>query len=363
MAYLDYNAGAPVHELVIKRMTEALAVVGNPSSVHQFGRKARRLMEDARSQIANAVGATPGQVIFTSGGTEANALAMAQAERNARLISATEHPSVLAYGSDQLIRVDMHGRIDLEHMRAQLGQGGRNLVSFAASNNETGVIQPVIDAVELAHDFGAHVHVDAVQMLGKGPCSIAEWGADSISLSAHKIGGPKGIGALVIRDGYPIEPILKGGGQELRRRAGTENIPGVVGFAAAVEAMGQLGDWQTRAQSLRDRVEKTIQDFAPEAVIFGQSADRICNTSALAMPGVKAETQLMAFDLEGIAVSAGSACSSGKVSASPVLTAMGAEQELASETIRMSLGWGTKEEDLDRFIDVWKALYNRHRGV
>jgi len=359
MTYLDYNATAPVHDLVRERMMEALAVTGNPSSVHAYGRETRQLLEQARRKIASAVGATSGQVIFTSGGTEANALAYHQHERLKRLVSAVEHPS--GVDGDYVIAVDAQGRIDVSDLRQKLSENEISFVSIMAANNETGVIQDIIQCGEIAREFGARIHVDAVQMLCKGPTSIAEWDVDSISISAHKIGGPKGIGALIIRDGLPINPMIAGGGQELRRRGGTENLSAICGFAAALEAMEQLGDWQERAAQLRDYVEDEILKAASGSYIYGREARRICNTSAILMPGVKAETQLMAFDLAGIAVSAGSACSSGKVAASPVLKAMGASDANASATIRLSLGWCTTKEEVDHFLKSWLVLFDRTR--
>lgn len=340
-------------------MMEALAVTGNPSSVHAYGREARQLLEQARLKIASAVGATPGQVIFTSGGTEANALAYHQHEKSKRLVSAVEHPS--GVDGDHVMAVDAQGRVDVDSLRQKLKEYDISLVSIMAANNETGVIQDVIQYGDIAREFGAKIHVDAVQMLGKGPCSLAEWDVDSISISAHKIGGPKGVGALVIRDGLPIQPLIAGGGQELRRRGGTENLAAICGFAAAIEAMELLGNWQDKAAELRDYVEGEILKAAPSAYIYGREAERICNTSAILMPGVKAETQLMAFDLAGIAVSAGSACSSGKVAASPVLKAMGASDADASATIRLSLGWHTTKEEVDHFLKSWLALFDRTR--
>lgn len=360
MTYLDYNATAPVHELVRERMMQALSVTGNPSSVHGYGREARQLLEQSRRTIAAAVSATPGQVIFTSGGTEANALAYHQCPKSKRLVSAVEHPSGM--NGDLIISVDDQGRIDLEDLRQKLQTHDVDLVSIMAANNETGVLQDVIHCADIAREYGAKIHVDAVQMLGKGPCSIAEWDVDSISLSAHKIGGPKGVGALVIRDGLPVMPLISGGGQELRRRGGTENLASICGFAAAWEAMENLGNWQEKATELRDYLEGEILRLAPDAIIFGQAAPRLCNTTAVLMPGVKAETQLMAFDLAGIAVSAGSACSSGKVAASPVLQAMGVNDADAGATIRVSLGWHSSKEDIEHFLESWAALYNRTRS-
>jgi cysteine desulfurase len=360
MTYLDYNAGAPVHQKVREKMMEALELQGNPSSVHRYGREARQALEQARRTIANTVGATPGQVIFVSGGTEANALAYHQHAPEKRLVSAVEHPS--ATDGALQIAVTKQGCVDLADLQQKLKDHDVSLVSVMAANNETGVIQPIIECADIAREASAKFHVDAVQMLGKAPCSIAEWDADSISLSSHKIGGPKGIGALVIRDGLPITPLIAGGGQELRRRGGTENLPAIVGFATAVEVMSEMDGWQKEAANLRDYAEREIANVAPDARFFGQDTERLCNTSTICMPGVKAETQLMAYDLAGVAVSAGSACSSGKVAASPVLTAMGASDEEAASSIRMSLGWRNRKQDVDLFISAWVKLYQRTRA-
>lgn len=356
--YLDFNATAPAHDAVMEAVLHALRLSGNPSSVHSYGREARKCMEDARAVVADSLGVKPAQVIFTSGGTEANALALTQVQN--RLVSAIEHPSAVVYAQEgRVICARPDGRIDIQDLQEKLSAA--ELVCVMAANNETGVIQPIREIRDLCQAQDARLHVDAVQAFGRIDFRFDDWGADSIALSAHKIGGPKGVGALVIRDGLPITPHMLGGGQEVRRRGGTENLPGIAGFAAAVKAMQALGPWQARAAALRDQMEANICAIAPDAVIFGANAPRICNTSAIAMPGVKAETQLMAFDLAGIAVSAGSACSSGKVAASPVLKAMGASDDLSASTIRVSLGWTTSEEDIARFIAAWSALYQRTR--
>jgi cysteine desulfurase len=361
LTYLDYNATAPVRPVVIEAMREVLERTGNPSSVHRFGREARRALERAREAVAALVGAAPAQVVFTSGGTEANNQALRSA-RGPVVVSAIEHDSVLAAVPDaQRIPVDGDGNIDLgrlERMRAALAP---DLVSVMLANNETGVIQPVREVVELARGHGARVHCDAVQGGGKLAIDMAALGVDLLTLSAHKFGGPQGVGALVVGEGVEPDALLHGGGQERRWRPGTENLPGIVGFGRACElAMGD-NDWWERTGALRDRLETRIAALAPAARVFGRSATRLPNTSCLTMPGVGNQTQLIEFDLAGIAVSTGSACSSGKVGPSHVLAAMGIEPAEAASAIRVSLGWASTAEEVERFVDAWSRLYVRTR--
>ncbi|RME68866.1 MAG: cysteine desulfurase, partial [Alphaproteobacteria bacterium] len=353
-AYLDYNATAPLVEAARQAMDEAMDLAGNPSSVHGAGRLARQRIEAARAQIAACVGAAPGEVVFTSGGSEANALALSQVPVARRLVSAIEHPSVLAYGAPfAAIPVSGDGGVDLDALQARLRQGGVGLVSVMAANNETGVVQPVDEVVRLAHAHGARVHVDAVQALGKMPLDFAALGADYLSLSAHKIGGPQGVGALLVRAGLDVAPLLRGGGQEMGRRAGTENLCGIAGFAAAVGTLMGRADWVRRVAALRDALESRVLALAPETVIFGRHVPRLVNTSCLALAGLSAETQLMALDLAGVHVSAGSACSSGKIAQSHVLAAMRVEPALARAAIRVSLGPYSRAADVDAFVDAW----------
>ena len=360
--YLDYNATAPLRPEARDAVVAALSVTGNPSSIHGFGRTARRLVEDARDAVAVLVGVTPAQIVFTSGGTEANAMALhgpVVAGRRA-LVSAIEHPSVLAAAGGELIPVLADGRIDLAALEAALADSGRpTLVSLMAANNETGVIQPVAEAAAIARNHGAVVHCDAVQAAGKIPIAFDALGIDMLSLSAHKIGGLPGIGALVVRDGVAMPALMRGGGQERGRRAGTENLPGIAGFgAAAIAAQSDLAEFAGLAD-LRDGLERQILELCPSATIFGRPAPRLANTSCIAMPGVPAATQLMGFDLAGIAVSAGSACSSGKVAASHVLGAMGAADTEMESAIRVSLGWETRPLHIDAFVAAWTALFRR----
>jgi len=361
-AYLDYNATAPIRPAVIAAMAEAMATVGNPSSVHGFGRAARAQLESAREQVAELVGARADQVVFTSGGTEANNLAVAGAGRPRVLASAVEHDSVLKAGVVEAIPVRSDGIVDLGALDEILRHDGPPaLVSIMLANNETGVVQPVGDAVRRAHAQGALVHCDAVQATGKIAVDFASLGVDLMSLSAHKFGGPPGVGALVVGDDVAVQAVQRGGGQERGRRAGTENLPAIVGFGVAAEAArsdlqaaGKLAAW-------RDAMEARISAVAPAAIVFGREAPRLPNTSCIALPGLSSELQVMALDLAGVAVSAGSACSSGKLQPSHVLRAMGADPGTAASAIRVSLGWQTEADHIDRFIAAWGDLVARSR--
>ena len=361
LSYLDYNATAPVRPAVVEAMREMLERTGNPSSVHRFGREARRALEQAREAVAAMVGAAPGQVVFTSGGTEANNQALRSAQGQI-LVSAIEHDSVLAAVPDAArIPVDAEGRVDLRALERELACLAPQLVSVMLANNETGVIQPVREVAEVARRRGALVHCDAVQAGGKLAIDMAALGVDLLTLSAHKFGGPQGVGALVVREGLEPHALLRGGGQERRRRPGTENLPGIAGFGRACALALADTDWQERTGALRDRLEARIAALAPAARVFGRTAGRLPNTSCLTMPGVSNQTQLIEFDLAGIAVSTGSACSSGKVGPSHVLAAMGVAPAEAASAIRISLGWASTPDDVDRFVDAWGRLYVRTR--
>lgn len=355
--YLDHNATSPLRPVARAAMLAALDRGGNASSIHAEGREARALIETARESLARELGVIAPMVVFTSGGSEANNLAIKGAPVERLLIGATEHPSVIetarASGKPvEIIPVDPHGMIALDELAMRLASGPRALVSVMLANNETGVISPVAEVAALARTHGALVHCDAVQAFGKVPVNFGLLGVDLLSVSAHKLGGPQGVGALVIRDGLVLSPLIHGGGQELRRRAGTENISAIAGFAAA--ASERMRD--TRA--LRDGLESELGD----TIIVSRTVARLPNTSCFALPGLNAETALMALDLDGIAVSSGSACSSGKVARSHVLAAMGVEPEIASGVIRVSLGWTTTEEDVARFLASWRKLTARHRA-
>ena len=363
--YLDYNATAPLRPATAEAVAAALSVTGNPSSVHGYGRRARRLLEDARESVAALIGATPGEILFTSGGTEANTLALHGIGRQRLLVSAGEHASVLEAVPDaEVVALRPDGRLDLEDLAARLALSDvPALISVMLANNETGVIQPVEAVVALARAQGAVVHCDAVQAAGKVPVDFGALGVDLMSLSAHKLGGPQGVGALVVRDGVTLTPVLRGGGQERRRRAGTENLPGIAGFGAAAAAAKDALAAFAALESLRDELERRVQEIAAGVVCFGATVPRLANTSCLTMPGVAAETQVMALDLDGIAVSAGAACSSGKVQSSHVLAAMGVPAAAADCAIRVSLGWQSAAADVDAFVAAWRRLYARRRAA
>ena len=369
-SYLDYNATAPLRDEVRAAVIDALSLTGNPSSVHEEGRNARAAIESARAKVAKLVGARPEDVIFTSGGTEANALALSPQRGEAwhLYVSAIEHPSVLAGGrfhpeTMTQIPATPDGVIDLEILASELAKhhlgGWRPLVSLMAANNETGAIQPLAEAAKIVKDTGGLFHSDAVQAAGRMGFDLAALGADMVSLSAHKLGGPKGVGALVVRKGVSFEPLLKGGGQERRRRAGTENVPGIVGFGVAAELASADLARVDEIVALRDELEAKVVSLAPDAVVLSVGVKRLPNTSCIAMPGAKAETLVIGFDLAGVAVSSGSACSSGKVEASHVLSAMGVAPELAQGAIRISLGFATKRDDIESFLEAFGQLIKR----
>lgn len=353
--YLDHNATAPLRPAVAQAITECLGRVGNPSSVHRFGRAARRTVEEARERVAALVGACAADVVFTSGGTEANALALKGCGRARVLVSAVEHDSVLRAMPAETIPVDGEGRVVPEALTALLAADGRQaLVSVMLANNETGVLQPIAEIAARAHAAGALVHCDASQAAGKVLVSLGDLGVDLMTLSAHKLGGPHGVGALVAAEHVALTPLLAGGGQERGRRAGTENVAGLAGFGVAAELAAADLEAFAGLAALRDAIERRLP-----AVVIGAGAPRLPNTSCLAMPGVAGEVQVMAFDLAGIAVSAGSACSSGKVRASHVLAAMGVPPDVAAGAIRVSLGWNSSAEDVESFIAAWTALAAR----
>jgi cysteine desulfurase len=360
--YLDYNATAPALPASIAAVSAALAETGNASSVHRFGRLARRTVETAREQVAALVNAPAASIVFTGSGTEANNLAIAHARTEGRrlIVSAVEHDSVLRAAPDAAIApVDGDGVVDLAALERSLaGSSQPALVAVMLANNETGVIQPVAEIARLAHAHGAIVHCDAVQAAGKMAIDVPALGADTLALSAHKLGGPQGVGALFVSDRVVLQAQLVGGGQERGRRAGTENVAGIAGFGAAAHSAADLSQMGAIAR-LRDATEARLRNIAPRAVVFGAKAARLPNTICVAMPGVAAETQVMALDLAGIAVSAGAACSSGKVKASHVLAAMGVAPELAGSAMRVSAGWRSTAEDFDRFVDAWTALWAR----
>ena len=366
--YLDYNATAPLRPVARAAMVAALGEVGNASSVHAEGRAARARVERARSAVARLVGGDAKLVTFTSGGTEANNTVLTPdwrvggkpVELSALLVGATEHPSVLAGGGfapDEMrtIPVDGAGVVDLAALKAMLAKAGRPaLVSVMLANNETGAIQPVPEVSRIAHEAGAIVHCDAIQAVGRLPVDIGALGVDALTLSAHKIGGPQGAGAIVrASEDITFAPLLTGGGQERRTRAGTENVAAVAGFGTAAEAALADLDKARQWEGWRDRLADIVGE---RATVFSAGVVRLPQTLCFAMPGVPAETLVIAMDLAGVAVSSGSACSSGKVAPSHVLAAMGVPADLAKCAIRLSLGWESAENDLDSFATAWKAV-------
>ncbi|WNK01239.1 cysteine desulfurase family protein [Thalassospiraceae bacterium LMO-JJ14] len=360
--YLDHNATTPLGHAARDAMARAMGVAGeltgNASSVHGFGREARRIIEDARASVGELAGVAPQNVIFTSGGSEANNTILRGIPAAFVATSAIEHASVLDAAPDaRRVPVDASGVLRLDALSEMLeGAEGRVLVSVMAANNETGVVQPIaeIAAITKAHD--ALLHVDAIQWAAKRPLFEITAYCDALSLSAHKFGGPQGVGAIVVKDGVAFEPLIRGGGQERRRRAGTENLIGISGFGAACAAALDSVAGFSKLAGLRDGIESAL---GGDARVYGAGAERLANTTCIAMPGVSAETQVMAFDLAGIAVSAGSACSSGKVEPSHVLLAMGATKTEAAEAVRVSLGLSNTADDVQKFINAWRSLRTR----
>lgn len=361
-AYLDYNASAPLRPEAEAAVTRVLRQPGNASSVHGCGRAVRRAVEDAREAVAALVNAAPAEVVFTGGGTEANNTVLTGSGARRRYVSAGEHDSVRHAAPDAaLIPLDRDGIVDAAWLATALARDeAPALVSVMLANNETGVVQPLDEVVEIARRHGALVHCDAVQAAGKIPTDCAALGVDFLTLSAHKLGGPQGVGALIVRGDAPVAPLLRGGGQERRRRAGTENAAGIAGFGAAARAArdDHTGP-MLRIAAWRDALEAHVRAIAPEAVVLGEAAPRLPNTSCIAVPGLAAESQVMALDLEGVAIGAGSACSSGKVEPSHVLQAMGCSADVARAAIRVSLGWASEAADVDRFVTAWETLYRR----
>ena len=379
-AYFDWNASAPLRPEARAAMVNALDLTGNASSVHTEGRAARRLVEEAREQVAGLAGAEAKNVTFTSGATEANMLALTPAIeiggrkslRDRLFMSAVEHPSVRSGGRFSADRIEElpvtgEGVVDLEALRRAIARAEHPLVSVMLANNETGAIQPIAQIAEIVHAANGLLHVDAVQGPGRIDCRIGVLGADLMSISAHKLGGPQGAGALIRRgDIHIADPLIKGGGQERGQRAGTENVAAMAGFGAAAAMAARQADAACMA-ALRDRLETGIKAATPQAVIFAESAPRLPNTTLFAVPGMKAETAIIAFDFNGIALSSGSACSSGKVQASHVLAAMGVEPERARAALRVSLGWTTTEADVENLLNaltkVVSSLRKRHMNA
>jgi len=368
--YCDYNATAPLRPEATSAIASALALTGNPSSVHAEGRRARGLVEGAREAVAAAVGACRDDIAFTSGGTEAVGLALRGAMRAdpgvTLVASAIEHEAVATVAGDvSEWPVSRDGVVDLDWLRTRVTEvardGRRPLVSLMLVNNETGVIQPVAEAAELVRAAGGLIHCDAIQALGKIAVSVIELDVDYLSLSAHKVGGPHGAGATYVRAGAPFSSVQTGGGQEFGRRAGTENVAGIAGFAAAIDAaLRDMERYLSLAPS-RDRMEHRLRSAAPGLQVHGSGAGRVAGVSSFGVEGLPSETQIMSLDLAGFAVSAGSACSSGKVKPSRVLSAMGLGDSVARSAIRASFGWATRPEEFDGLADAWIKMAARAR--
>lgn len=366
--YLDHNATTKLRPEARAAALAAMEVPGNPSSVHAEGRAARAIVEKARTEVARLAAARAAEVIFSSGGTEAARMGFhaAQAAQGVTrlIVSAVEHDAVFATANAtglplDILPVDGDGRADLAALKTLLAATpGKALVALMLANNETGVIQPVAEAAQIAHEAGALLLCDAVQAAGKMPLDFAALGADMMMLGGHKIGAPMGVGALVVREGLPFAALSVGGGQEARRRAGSENVSGIAGFGAASRIAVEELEVFAVLRHLRDEMEERIAAAAPDAVFFGKGAERLANTSYIAAPGLDAETLLMTLDLDGIAVSAGAACSSGKVGRPRVLEAMGASA-LAKGAVRVSLGWTSQAEDIEVFVKSWLRAYER----
>jgi cysteine desulfurase len=382
--YFDYNATAPMLECARDVVVETLSDSGNPSSVHHEGRQARKIVEAARSQVADLIEANPANVIFTSGATEAAMHALSPVVRaggqevamSQLYVCETEHPCVLAGGrfaKENISTLPVHdnGLINLDTLSSVLGQHdvstGLSLIAIQMANNETGIVQPIREISEIVHAHDGLLFVDAVQALGKVPVSIVNLGADFLIVSSHKVGGPQGAGALVLANGSQSpKPLIIGGGQENYHRGGTENVAAIAGFGAACAWHLQNLNKNIQKKQLRDSIEAGLGTISREAgngvsqpVIFGGGVDRLPNTSCFSVPGVKAETALVSLDLDGVSVSSGSACSSGKVKQSHVLSAMGASDEEMAGALRVSVGWNSTEEEASRFLDAWKTIIGR----
>lgn len=364
---LDYNATAPLRSVVQGEVRHAMDhIKGNPSSIHCFGRDARSMLEAARSRIAHVLSVESQQIVFTSGATESNTMILS-GFKGPILVSAIEHSSLLDVRADvTLAPVDENGLVHIGFIEKWLeDHPGQSLVSVMTANNETGVIQPVAKISELCKRTGALFHSDCVQAVGRIPLNMNLF--DCVSLSAHKLGGLSGVGCVIVKDVFPLSALIKGGGQERSHRSGTENLIGIIAFAAAIEeamSTNETNEWQ-RIETLRLTMESQLVSACPTVRIMGKTVQRLPNTTCVTMPGMKAETQVMQFDLEGIALSAGSACSSGKVKKSRVLAAMGVSDALAETAIRISLSPQTTKYDIDSFVSIWKKICQsiKHNNV
>jgi cysteine desulfurase len=360
MIYLDNNATAPLRPSALEKMSEALGAVGNPSSTHSCGRKMRKYIEDARADVAMLAGCAPEHVIFTSGGTEAIACILCHFNGEIILTSSIEHKAVLENSKDAIrIPTDANGIIDLDEAEHLIKKHNPKLISAIYASNETGVIQPIIELTKLAHEHDALIHIDAIQAAGKIPLSFETSGADYMSLAAHKIGGPQGTGALIKAAGRPLPRLICGGTQERHQRAGTENVAGIAGFGAAARECLETMKQCKVIESMRDELETFIRSSSNSVRIWGEQAKRVPNTIMLSLNGVPSETLVMIMDLNGVAVGSGAACSSGTVKPSHVLMSMGASEEEATCCMRVSLGWKTSEEDIQKFKDAWLDLIKK----
>ncbi len=354
MIYLDYNATTPVREQAVQAWN-AVNFPANPSSVHGYGRNARKIVEDARAILADALSCFAEEIIFTASGTEANNMVLQGFSGRKLFLDATAHPSIAFMVSNSSnILVNQSGILQLEKLRRELEATPKNtsLISVLLANNETGIIQPISELANLAQEFGALLHLDATQAFGKIPLDMGILGADLLTISAHKMGGVVGAAALIVRQNINIHPLLRGGGQERRLRAGTENVPAIAAFAAAAK-QSREDNWQANLRERLNQMEARIEEKYPQAIIVGKNQLRLPNTSNIILPPVSAQTQLMYLDINQIAVSAGSACSSGKTAASQVLLAMGYTEKQASCAIRISGGWATQESELAEFERVY----------
>lgn len=358
--FADYNATTPLFAAAGDAMRAAESLPLNPSSIHRMGRRAQALLEQARREIAENLDANGYELIFTSGGTEANNMAIAGVDAAQVLVSSIEHSSVLKPAESrgaQLIPVTQQGAIDLAALEQLLKQAnGKCLVSVMLANNETGIIQPLAEVTRLVYQHGGFVHCDASQAVGKIAFSVSDLNCDLVTLSAHKFGGPKGVGALLIKKGMVVKPLIIGGGQQKRYRSGTENVAGIIGMGKAAAAAKPM---DKQVEILRDALEAEILAVCPNAAVIGKDSQRLPNTSAIAMPNMMAETQVINFDLEGIMVSAGSACSSGKIEPSHVLQAMHISKEIAQKTVRFSFGPSFKVQEKDYIVECWTRVFKR----
>ncbi len=359
--YLDYNATCPIRPEVIAAVADAMGTVGNASSIHGEGRAARKIVEDARGHVANLVGVRSAQVIFNSGATEGNNTILSGYQDKSVLVAASEHPSILeAAPHAKKIPLTKSGLVDRAQFESLLNSEKPALVAIQFVNSETGVIQPVAELSALAKSHGAMVLCDAVQAAGRVHMDFKSLGVDYLTLSAHKFGGPQGIGALIFREGLQMPKFLRGGGQEKRQRAGTENVAAIAGFGVAANlALHGFTDYRKHTSSLQAKLESALRTIANDIVITGEAAPRVSNTTNILLPGVTSETQVMAMDLEGIAISSGSACSSGSIKPSHVLIAMGFDDTESKSALRFSYGWATTDADIDGAINAYATMVKR----